>query len=323
MLTNDKLIKTIVAIMGRPNKGQHKVPRTYLEAFTNTSGKVWVSDSDLRLYQGKPKEVLTEKDYYTIKFHSGQGSLVIETEVLGGIETAYSNIYRNKLSQHKPLIDEERAIMAIFIASMLNRSPRIRNTMDDFFKRVTNHMDIMEETVANMTELEKQALIDYQPIHDRENSISGSDMRELAKDVPSLHSSGIPYMIRHTAPIIYDMMMNYMVRPKGSEPFVTSDSPAVLVNPDLPPKSFYGPGLAQNSVEISLPLSPDLVILAGWKMHQDGVYIPVDSSSVDEINRRTMRAAEILISNDKTMLERQITRIQDYKANHPSGKDYT
>lgn len=44
--------------MPRPHKKQHKVPKIYLEAFTNEDGRVWVADDKLRLFSDKPKKVL-------------------------------------------------------------------------------------------------------------------------------------------------------------------------------------------------------------------------------------------------------------------------
>lgn len=303
----------MVTAMGRPNKGQHKVPRIYLAAFTDTKGQVWVADNKLNLYSGKPGEVLKERDYYTVRFPTGQGSLVIETKFLGGIETAYADVYREKLSQHRPLTPEGRATMAIFIASMLGRGPRMRDAMENSFQQITEMMDKTEQAVATMTEEKRRALANYQSIGAAEETIPGSVVREWAKDIPSLHSASIPNTITSAAPIIYQMKWNYMVR-RGPAPFLTSDNPAVLANPDLPPKSFLGPVLLQEGAELSLPLSPDLTLFAGWKMHRNGHYIPIPATIVDEINCRTMRFGETLVSNERAILEQQIEWIKKSQA---------
>lgn len=303
--------------MSRPNKKQHKVPRTYLEAFTGTNGCVWVSDNKLRLYAEKPKNILTENDFYTVRFPDGGGTLEVETKYLGGIEAAYAAIYKDKISQRQPLTVNERAVMAIFIASMLERSPRRREALQDGFDQIRAKTEQMRAAVAKMTPAQKKALATMQaPMseEDRKNSIPADEFLKAGEDVASFHSAGIPESVAAIAPIIFEMNWGFMVRPADSEPFITSDSPCTMDNPALPPRSFYGPGLVQKDVEVAMTLSPDLAVLCGWKLEKDGLYLPVGKTNVEEINRRVMRRSETLVSNDKTMLEKQVVRVRAFFA---------
>src|SRR3972149_858118 len=129
--------------MGRPNKGQHKIPRTYLEAFAGIDGKIWVADKDLKLYAREPERVLTEKDYYTIRFSSGGGTLVVETKFLGGIESKYGDIYKSKLEPKKIVNEQDKAWLSTFVASMIERQPMSRRSLDKFFsdaRELVEHM---------------------------------------------------------------------------------------------------------------------------------------------------------------------------------------
>lgn len=298
--------------MARPHKGQHKVPRTYLEAFTDSDGKLWVANNKLKIYRDKPYNVLTERDFYTVRFPSGGGSLVIETEFLGGIEAAYAKLYREKLKDQRSITDEEKGILAIFLASMIERSPRRREGIQDFFDKVTTQTGQMQAMVDAMTPEERKAFGDRQPPvseENRKNSIPAGEFVRLGKDIPSLHSSEIPRMVTFTAPILFDMSWGFMTRSKG-EPFITSDNPAIIVNPSIPYDSFWGPGLGQKDVEITIPLSPDLALLEGWQIEHERMYIPVEADTVQELNRRLMRNSDTLISNEKTILEKQAERIK-------------
>jgi hypothetical protein len=166
-----------------------------------------------------------------------------------------------------------------------------------------------------MTPEEKQKFIDAQPPvseQSRRNSIPADVFIEAGKDTGSFHTAGIPLAVATTAPIIFDMKWAFMVRPKDSDPFITSDSPCTLDNPSLPPRSFYRPGLIQKNIEVCIPLSPDLALLCGWQMDQDWGYLPSTAGEVAEINRRIMRRSETLVSNDKAMLEKQIERIKAF-----------
>lgn len=302
--------------MGRPNKGQHKVPRTYLEAFTDSDGFLWVGNNEGKIYRDKPHNVLTERDYYTIRFPSGGGSLIIETEFLGGIEAAFADIYRRKLATRQQLDDQEKGVMAIFLASMMERGPRRREAMQQFFDEIKKRTEAMRAMVDRMTPEEKE---DYARLlapnrGDRRNAIPASEWIEAGKDVPSLHSSEMPRMVAAIAPILYDMQWGFMTRDEGTDPFLTSDNPALMVNPTRPYRSFYGPGLGQNDVEVSLPLSPDLALLVGWQIEYDRMYIPVGAEAITELNCRLMRFADALICNDKSILEREEQRVRKFLA---------
>jgi len=301
--------------MGRPNKKHHKTPRIYLEAFTGPDGRVWVSDDRLRLYAQKPKNILTENDFYTVRFPDGGGTLVVETEYLCGIEAAYATIYRNKIAQRKPLTTVERAAMAIFIASMLERSPRRREALQDGLEKLRRKTEQMRALVAAMTPAEKKAFEASQPFvgqHEREKSIPADEFLKAGEDVGSFHSAGIPESVATIAPIIFDMHWAFVVRPDGSEPFITSDSPCTMDNPSMPVGSFYGPGLIQKDIEVSMSLSPDVAVLCGWKLETNGVYIEARPDNVAEINRRIMRRSTTLVSNDKAMLEKQVERVRKF-----------
>ena len=241
--------------MPRPHKKQHKVPRTYLEAFTNEDGRVWVSDNKLRLISEKPKNILTENDFYTVRFPDGGGTLKVETEFLGGIETTYSRIYQEKISQHLPLTKIEKAEMAIFVAAALERSPRRREALQDGFDQVRDMTEKMRAMVAGMTPEEKKAFEAAQPPvceESRRNSIPADEFLEAGKDVASFHSAGIPEGVITIAPIIFEMKWTFLIRPEGADPFVTSDSPCTLDNPSLPPRSFYSPSVKVVSPRYSI-----------------------------------------------------------------------
>lgn len=308
--------------MARRNKKHHKVPRTYLEAFTNDDGRVWVADKELRLFIKKPKEILTENDFYTVRFPNGGATLKIETEFLGGIETAYAELYRNRISQRIPLNHKEKATMALFVASMLERSPRRREALQDGFNQVRDVAEKMQQIVDSMSAEERTNFNRAQPsisARERERSIPMDEIVRRSEDTASYHSSVIPGTVTFMAPIIYDMGWGFMVRPEDSEPFITSDSPCTLDDPSLEVNSFYSPGLANKDVEICLPLSPDVSLLCGWKLKRDGHYMRVDKEHIVEINRRVLRRSETIVGNDKAFLERQIERIRQYQGDKKSS----
>jgi len=299
--------------MGRPNKGQHKIPRIYLEAFADVGGKVWISDKDLRLTNREPEKVLTEKDYYTIRFDTGGGTLVVETQFLGGIETRYGQLFQSKIEPKIRLDAKEKAELSVFVASMMERQPISRKSLEKFFSDVSEKV----EHLRSLPDEAKKRMSEIMPIsdHDRRNSISADELLKVGEDVGSFHSSLIPDTVVGIAPIINDMKWCFMVREPSAVEFLTSDNPCVMLNPAAEAKwgrgTFGGsPGLAQQDVEITLPLSPNVALLCGWNLSLDLMYVPVSNDEVVGINQRTARHAELLISSDKKILEEIIGRIK-------------
>lgn len=288
-------------VMGRSNRQQHKVPRCYLEAFTDDTGTLWEADQRYNLRPNKPTNVLTEHDYYTVRFPDGKGgTLHIEKEVLGSLETAYADIYDRVLKHKKSITTHDKAVLSLFIASMMERVPARREALNDFFKEISEVHESLKGVIP-----EDDARF-ATPVQKNANSIPLSELVKMGEDVGSLHSSSIPHTVAGIAPIIFDMKWSFMVTIDKAVPFITSDCPCVLYNPNIPEKSIYRAGLIQKNVQVTLPLSPELALLCGWQLNHDFTYLPVPQAMVHTVNKHTMTYATTLISNDKDFLEEYV-----------------
>lgn len=296
--------------MARPNKKHHKIPRTYLEGFTDSEGRIWVADERLNLYPQKPKNILTENDYYTIRFESGGGTLDVETKLLNGIEGSYAQIYRDKVAVKGNVTEKEKAVLAVFVTSMMERQPVRRAALEDFFKQVKEHVTHMR----GLPDKVKQNLAKMPNISSGEG-IPADDLLKMGEDIGSLHTSLIPESIPELAPIIFNMKWAFLVRQGDAPLFLTSDKPFTMVNPVAEAEIGIGrigsmPGLAQKDVEITLPLSSDVTLFCGWNMSHDCLYIPTTKAEVEDINRRTQRHSQTLVAAEKALLEATIARIK-------------
>lgn len=111
-------------------KKQHIIPKCYLENFTDEDGNLYVLElNEKKIFPTKPKKILTDNHFYTIKFPQGGGSLVVEN-TLEKIESKYASIFHNKIKERKPLDIEERALMSIFVATMLLRTEAFRKNIE-------------------------------------------------------------------------------------------------------------------------------------------------------------------------------------------------
>ncbi|MFH1769920.1 MAG: DUF4238 domain-containing protein, partial [Parcubacteria group bacterium] len=85
---------------------------------------------------------------------------------------------------------------------------------------------------------------------------------------------------------------------------VTSDDPLVLIRPAALKK--YGPnafgsipGLLYKDTELTLPISKDRLLLAGWVLNEDS-YMEVEDDMVRNINHRTItRSSDRVITKSE------------------------
>jgi len=285
-------------------KKQHTIPRCYLENFIDGKGNLHVLDlKEKKIFTTKPSKVLRDNHFYTIKFPKGGGSLVVEN-TLEKIESEYASIFHHKIKERKPLEIEKRALVSIFVAAMLFRTKAFRSNLKSFFKETTEYIEKLE----NLSENDKARLASIPSLSSSRSSISGEDFKKMARDVRTFHSYSIIEILPEASIIIFNMKWTLLVSEEIDEYFITSDNPCVLVN--VPAIKKYGPraigsspGLLQDDVDLTLPLSSKIALLAGWKLKNE-VYASVPKKFVKEINNRVaMHAQEKLIACSSDKLE--------------------
>lgn len=285
-------------------KKQHTIPICYLENFTDDKGSLHVLDLQKdKTFTTKPRNVLTDNHFYTIKFYEGGGSFVVEN-TLERIESEYASVFQKKIKVEKPLERLERGLISVFVAAMLLRTKAFRNNLENTFREIEDFIKKFE----NLSEKEKEDLASMPRPSRSGPAITGEEFKKIAKDVSSFHSLSIVDMLREVSNIIYKMKWGFLLSDRKEDYFITSDNPCVLIN--IPAIKKYGinaigssPGLCQDEVELSLPLSSQISLLAGWKLKQE-VYSPVPSRIIDQINIRVMMYAKekaIAKSNEKLL----------------------
>ncbi|MBP7774163.1 DUF4238 domain-containing protein [Candidatus Woesebacteria bacterium] len=290
--------------MARKNVKHHKIPATYLHGFTDSNGQVWISDKTFNIYPGRPESVLSESDYYTIRFPTGGGTLAVETEYLKGIEGNFTTLYKKKIKNREPIDQSTKAELSIFVASMLERQPSQRTSLEKFFNDVREK----DEHLKALSPEAKKRFAQFASIT-QGNGIPAEDFLEMGKDIGSLHTSMIPEGVQFLAPIIFDMKWAFLIRKHSDcSYFMTSDHPCTLMNPFL--EAEYGtnvmgslPGFIQKDVELTIPLSSEIVLFCGWNLAHDCLYIPIDEDNIGQMNYRSRRGATVVISSDKAALE--------------------
>jgi hypothetical protein len=251
------------------HKKQHTIPNCYLKAWcdprtpTGQSAYIWRISKDGSTKRNKaPEKSFTESDIYTIAMPNGERNLTLET-TLGRLESDFTQVL-TRIRRRENLTVLDRARLCFFTAAMHTRTV----AMGEHWKQ--QQQEHHDKVVA----LEKEH--NAPPV----TSLETANMVKYAHQ--QLIAVGVPVL----APMLFRMRLSILVT-NDDVGFITSDTPCVWFNPNwykMPPL-YRSPGLAQSDIEITLPLTPQHVLLISHV--PNSLYSDVKQIKVDECNRRT------------------------------------
>jgi hypothetical protein len=252
-------------------KRQHTIPKCYQKPWcdpatpANQTPYIWMVSKDGQQKKRKaPEKAFASPDVYTIRLPDGQRELVVE-ETLAKIEGRFVDLMRRKVEKHYGLDSQDKANLCIFAAAMFSRVNQQGTVWVDFVKEIHDGVKRMEEQ------------------HNAEPSTS----LEVAAMLENARPEYIAMSLEILAKMYYEMSMAILVAPL-TDRFITSDSPTVWYNPDsykLPP-FWRSPGLAQEKVEVTMPLTPKYSLYLSRNDKVSG-YRQLPANIVQELNRRT------------------------------------
>ncbi|CRM58962.1 hypothetical protein [Pseudomonas sp. 28 E 9] len=225
-------------------KVQHYVPQFLMRNFGNgKKDQVWVYDkSSNRSFPSNTKNLASENRFYDFEYQ-GQ-SLSIEpwlSELEGHAKLVISTILdADSLSS---LTDEQKHILASFLAVQLTRTKTFREEWNAFPRMVRDHFEQNGDQIA-----------------------PGSQAEELLRDIPESDSKEQTARIVFSAPSIYAdhfLAKDWVLAATSRQhPFLLSDNP--LTRQNMIDRALRGNlGLTTPGIEIYLPLSPTRA-LAMW-----------------------------------------------------------
>lgn len=281
-------------------KRQHTIPKCYLENFSDNDGYVWVLDKNNKIFKTNPINILTENQFYSITLKNGEKSLVVE-DTLANIEGAYISIFKEKISKDIILTDKEKAMVSVFVAAILLRPKPYREGLRGMIKNLKQWMESWEKRL----EANPEGIKVLSSPQDKKNLISLNDLEKYLNNLDEQHSVSIIEGLPEIAQIIFDMKWAILKTEKNT--FIASDNPLVLLRPASIKK--YGtraigsqPGLLYEDVELTLPLSKNRLLLAGWILEKD-CYLPVDDEMIKDFNNRTItHSSERIIASSEEEL---------------------
>ena len=279
----------------------HTVPASYLENFADEHGHVWVLDTDDNIFNTNPHSILKERHFYSLSGSDGQKDLSVEN-TLASIEGDFVNAFRDKLSKNLFLTAEERVIVSVFIAALMTRTRPYRDHLKSSLEELEDWIKGWEK--HPMSEEEKKTLAAIPP-----SSGATIDLETLKDGLAKFdehHSASILRSLSHSATLIYHMKWSVWIN--EGHGFTSSDDPVVVMRP-VAIKKFgvdtFGsaPGLRWKDAELTLPLSKDRLLLAGWILNDDS-YIQVNDEMARNLDHRTItHSRERIIASSRARAE--------------------
>ena len=271
----------------KPTK-QHYIPKCYLREFVDPNTPqgqepyVWVFDKGKRSGRKKaPSNLFTETDLYTLRLRSGEKDYAIE-ETLSRLEGKYADIFSSKIKNHIPLNEEDHIYLCAFVSVMLQRTLRHRDNVERFFDELISHAEAIEK------------------------HLEPKETERLKKFKQNTHKLGVLKTLPDITELLTKMGMAFLCAPKRIK-FLTSDDPCNLFNPDLQWQRLESPGLAQKNIQVTLPLSPEILLCMSWSNLRG--YIKWDDNWTNESNRLIVgKCYNYYVSNNSKIKWRWLRR---------------
>lgn len=234
-------------------KVQHYVPQFLLRNFGNgKKDQVWVYDkSSARSFPSNTKNVASESRFYDFEY---QGQTISLEPWLAKLEGEAQSVVRFILETDSvaSLADEQKGVLAAFLAVQLTRTKTFREEWDAFPRLLRAHFQRNSDQVA-----------------------LGSRAEELIQDIPANDLKEQTARVIYTAPETYaaqflnkDWVLAATTR---KVPFLLSDNPLTRQNMiDRPGRGNIG--LALPGIEIYFPLSPTRALAMWCPTHIETVH---------------------------------------------------
>lgn len=293
-------------------KRHHTIPRCYLENFTDNEGWVWVLDTNNKIFKIRPENILVENHFYRITLKNGEKSLMVEN-TLSEIESNFAEIYKKKISKNLFLDDEERAQISVFIAGMMHRTQPNREGMRRVFEKMKNTLEEWQKQYDSDPHAKRIA--DATPSSSND-SLSLDDINKILQNFDEEHAKIVVPQMLSTAQFIFNMKWSFQDFPDDETGFITSDDPLVMKRPLSEikhGKNAIGsrPGLAFKDVEVTLPISKNKMLLAGWILNEDS-YIISERKIAEHLNQRT------ILDSSKRIIGSSENQLIDIRSKYPS-----
>ncbi len=296
-------------------ESQHYIPQFYLREFTDPETPnghepyVWVYEHESKKWKKKsPKNIASKPDFYSFVDQEDKRRNEIE-KGLSTIEGKTASIYRNKIFTRQQLTIQEKATIAEFIVLMVTRVPSFHNIIDSSVCELTK---ILLEMYNARPEAAKKLKEEYERDIGKKlpDDFDESWFDHSRYKINASKSFILKMMVSLTeiAKIIFNMTWTFIHTTEKAW-FITSDSPFNMRNPKSN-SPWYGQGLMYQDIEVTIPLSRQICILATWKK---GLWPHIDIPQlvVEELNHdRIVASDKFIISSQNDFIGSQYLHVK-------------
>ncbi|HHT9133944.1 MAG TPA: DUF4238 domain-containing protein [Candidatus Avalokitesvara rifleensis] len=273
-------------------KRHHYIPQFYLKGFVDPNNEpyIWVYDIDSgKIMQTKAENIAYEKHYFSFIDKEGEkDSETIENQI-AIIETEASKVI-NKILKYNTLNQMGKYTFAVFVALMMVRAPYFRRRAEllmkemikVYFKFWASNKAGFE---ASIRQFEKET---GDRIGERVEEARQYFLNEgyKVKLHPQFGLRSTLIHLKELCTIFFGIRWEFIKASKEYR-FLTGDNPLLYCDPTS--RKGLGVGLMNNNIEVSIPLSKDLLALGTWKGLEG--YRDATNYEIKELNRRTVSAA--------------------------------
>lgn len=303
-------------------ESQHYIPQFYLREFTDPETPnghepyVWVYEHESKKWKKKsPKNIASKPDFYSFVDQEDKRRDEIE-KGLSIIEGKTASIYRDKICTRQCLTIQERATIAEFIALMVTRVPSFHNRIDSSVCELTK---ILLEMYKARPEAAKKFKEEYERDIGKKlpDDFDESWFDHSRYKINASKSFILKMMVSLTeiAKIIFNMTWTFIHTTEKAW-FITSDSPFNMRNPKSN-SPWYGHGLMYQDIEVTIPLSRQICLLATWKKGLRP-HIDVPQLVVEELNHDRIEASDkFIISPQNDFIGSQFLHTEQKQQRHP------
>jgi Protein of unknown function (DUF4238) len=255
---------------------QHWLPRAYLAAWCDADTPVhqdpyiWIFPKEGGEGRAKsPKKVFRESNLYTDAEESEHRKYWLERG-LQKIEDGFKWVRDHRIVKRKLLRPQDLAAIHVFAATILVRSPRYRDHMRAPWEQVVRIADDLQAAYSATPPHKRRRF--PAPITTSDGpSLSIEEARIAAKR--PLQTLVGPYA-RNVAKILAHMH-HAVLCTRRTPGFITSDNPFMHFDPDAWRRPAYmRGGLGWKNVEVTLPITPQYMIMLGWEPIHGYVELP-------------------------------------------------
>lgn len=278
--------------MSKKKIGHHWLSEAYLRNFCNSKNRVCVLTPQNRIFETSPHNICKENHYNTVN-----GSLIIE-DSLSVIESEVFKIINGKIKKREILNNEEKLLFAYYVSIIFCRVRGRREAFRKSYKEIIDWAGSFKQSDKSR----KASL----PASGNGKTYKLDDMKETLKNFNQRFAVSSMNLSEHSLRYIVNMKWAFFTAPEGA--FISSDDPVRLCRPRAELK--YGPqafgsmaGLRHKDVELTFPVTSSTLLLAGWIIENDLLYISAPDNFINGFNYRTLRHAENLFATNRQILK--------------------